>query len=73
MNMSIYINENKITKLSIIGSVGLPANYGGWESLIENIINFISKDLEISVFCSSKIYKNKIPKYKNVKLIYIGF
>lgn len=72
MNMSIYINENKKTKLSIIGSVGLPANYGGWESLIENIIKFISKDLEISVFCSSKIYKNQIPKYKNAKLIYIN-
>jgi parallel beta-helix repeat protein len=36
-----YINENKITKLSIIGSVGLPANYGGWESLVENIVKFI--------------------------------
>ena len=66
------VNINSKKKISIIGSVGLPANYGGWESLVENIINFISKDLEISVFCSSKIYKNKIPKYKNVKLIYIN-
>lgn len=25
-------------KISIIGTVGVPANYGGFESLVENII-----------------------------------
>lgn len=25
-------------KVSIIGTVGVPANYGGFESLVENII-----------------------------------
>lgn len=63
---------NKKIKLSIIGSVGLPANYGGWETLVDNIINFIQYKIDTTVFCSSKIYKNKISKFKNVKLVYIN-
>ena len=62
----------KKIKLSIIGSVGLPANYGGWETLVDNIIDYIGKEFDITVFCSSKIYKKKIYKYKNVKLVYIN-
>ena len=72
MNMSICIKRDKKIKLSIIGSVGLPANYGGWETLVDNVIKFIAKDLKITVFCSSKVYKTKIFKYKKAKLIYIN-
>ena len=63
---------NKRIKLSIIGSVGLPSNYGGWETLVDNLINFIQYKINTTVFCSSKVYKNKIPKYKKVKLVYIN-
>jgi glycosyltransferase involved in cell wall biosynthesis len=70
--MSICIKRDKKIKLSIIGSVGLPANYGGWETLVDNVIKFIAKDLKITVFCSSKVYKTKIFKYKKAKLIYIN-
>ena len=70
--MNISLNYNKKIKLSIIGSVGVPANYGGWETLVENIIFLLGDNFEITVFCSSKIYKNKIYEYKNAKLIYIN-
>lgn len=72
MSMSIYIKKDKKIKLSIIGSVGLPANYGGWETLVDNVIEFIAKDFNITVFCSSKVYKTKIFNYKNVRLFYVN-
>lgn len=70
--MSIPLNYNKKIKLSIIGSVGVPAKYGGWETLVENIIFLLGDNFEITVFCSSKIYKDKIYEYKNAKLIYVN-
>jgi glycosyltransferase involved in cell wall biosynthesis len=70
--MNITLNYKKKIKLSIIGSVGVPANYGGWETLVENIIFLLGDNFEITVFCSSKIYKDKIYEYKNAKLIYVN-
>ena len=45
MNLSTFMCTNKKIKLSIIGSVGLPANYGGWETLVDNIFAAFRKDL----------------------------
>lgn len=54
---------------SVIGTVGVPACYGGFESLVENLI---PSDQIALVYCSSKIYaKPKIFNYKNTKLCYI--
>ena len=60
MSMSSSTKQSKKITLSIIGSVGVPAKYGGWETLVENIIKFLNKDFRIIVFCSSKSYKNKL-------------
>jgi glycosyltransferase involved in cell wall biosynthesis len=62
----------KKLKLSIIGSVGIPARYGGWETLIENLADHIGNKFEVTIFCSSKIYKKKIKKYKNCSLVYVN-
>lgn len=60
-------------KVAIIGTVGVPANYGGFESLVENIIGEnASNGIEYTVFCSAKTYKNRLSKYKGAKLRYIG-
>ena len=41
-------------KVAIIGTQGVPANYGGFESLVENIIgDNCSEGIEYTVFCSS--------------------
>ncbi len=69
--MNSYTNHYKI-KVSIIGSNGIPAKYGGWETLVENIVSKLSSKFEVTVFCSSKIYKKKIAKYKNSYLNYIS-
>lgn len=58
--------------ISIIGTVGVPANYGGFESLVENIIgdNF-SEEIHYIVYCSSKSYSQKQTSYKGADLKYI--
>lgn len=60
-------------KIAIIGIVGVPANYGGFETLVENIIGEnVSEDVEYTVFCSSKIYEEHRENYKGAKLKHIG-
>lgn len=60
-------------KVAIIGTVGVPASYGGFETLVENIIgNNASEDIEYTIFCSSKSYKEQKAEYKNAKLKYVG-
>ena len=59
-------------KVAIIGTVGVPANYGGFETLVENIIKCNnSEELQYSVYCSSKNYKEKYWVYKGAKIIYL--
>ena len=59
--------------IGIIGSAGLPAKYGGWETLVTQLIIKLAHDFEFTVYCSSNLYKNKIPKYKGANLVYIPF
>lgn len=60
-------------KVAIIGTVGVPASYGGFETLVENIIGVNASDgIEYTVFCSSKSYKEQISDYKGAKLKYIN-
>tara|TARA_B100001093_G_scaffold336487_1_gene321351 strand:- start:18749 stop:19849 length:1101 start_codon:yes stop_codon:yes gene_type:complete len=61
-------------KIAIIGIVGVPANYGGYETLVENLIDHIDyTKYEITIYCSTQSYKNqkKLKAYKNCKLAYI--
>lgn len=61
-------------KVAIIGTVGVPANYGGYETLVENLLDKkIHKELSYQVYCSSKAYDGKLKEYKGAKLIYIPF
>lgn len=58
-------------KIAIIGTVGLPACYGGFESLVENITKYKSKSISYEVFCSAKSYPEKQETCNGAKLIYV--
>jgi glycosyltransferase involved in cell wall biosynthesis len=58
-------------KLSIVGTVGVPACYGGFETLVENLLDESSTSVDLTVYASSKSYKEKTLKYKNANLKYI--
>lgn len=60
--------------IAIIGIQGVPANYGGFESLVENIIGEDkSEDICYTVFCSSKDMGERMPSYKGARLKYVPF
>jgi len=66
---------NPIKKIAIVGIVGVPANYGGFETLVENLIKFHHNNnilASITVYCSSKRYLVKIPNYLSANLKYIS-
>jgi glycosyltransferase involved in cell wall biosynthesis len=60
-------------KVAIIGTVGVPANYGGFETLVENMIGKnASENIEYTIFCSGKFYKERLVSYKGAHLDYIN-
>lgn len=59
-------------KVAIIGTQGVPAKYGGFETLVENIIgDNASPNVEYTIFCSAKDYETQQRVYKGAKLKYI--
>jgi glycosyltransferase involved in cell wall biosynthesis len=59
-------------KIAIIGTVGIPANYGGFETLVEQLVQNKKGDIQYTVYCSSKSYKQKVNEYHDTKLEYIN-
>lgn len=57
--------------MAIIGSVGVPARYGGFETLADRLCSELSSQFDISVYCSAKEYEEKKSTYKGAKLHYI--
>lgn len=60
---------NNKKRITIVGTVGVPACYGGFETLVENLI--VDAEKNVSVYCSSNTYSKKLDQYKGAKLIYI--
>lgn len=59
-------------KVAIVGIVGLPAKYGGFETLADNLVRNLSDRFDFTVCCSSKSYPNRTNIYRGAKLKYIG-
>lgn len=59
--------------LSIIGTAGLPAAYGGFETLAEHLVGHFATRRRIQVFCSTKVSSSekRIAHYLNADLTYV--
>lgn len=57
--------------ISIIGTVGVPACYGGFETLVENLLDQQDQNTKIRVYCSAKSYQQQPKRYKNAELHYV--
>lgn len=44
-------------KIDVVGIVGLPACYGGFESLVQNLVDYQSQNIKYNVYCSRKNIK----------------
>lgn len=59
--------------VAIVGCQGIPAKYGGFESLVENIVgDNASSDIHYTVFCSGLDMPDKIHEYKGCTLKYVN-
>ena len=63
----------KNKKVAIIGTVGLPANYGGFETLTAHLVEHLSSSYEMTVYCSGKKYPkaDRVSGYKGARLKYL--
>lgn len=66
--------KNNKKKIAIIGTNGIPARYGGFETLSEYLTKELGEIFEFTVYCS-RVYKKeeRIKFYNNSRLIYLPF
>ena len=58
--------------VAVVGILGVPAQYGGFESLVENLIgDHKSEDIRYTVFCSGRDMKSRLAEYKGAELKYV--
>jgi glycosyltransferase involved in cell wall biosynthesis len=60
-------------KVAIIGTNGLPGNYGGWDQLVKHLASHLRNDFEFIVYTSSVDVTNKLKDYQGTKLLYVPF
>ena len=64
--------RNKI--ITIVGTVGVPASYGGFETLAENLAKYhdaVLPNTSLTIYCSSASYTFKAPSYLSAQLKYV--
>jgi glycosyltransferase involved in cell wall biosynthesis len=62
-------------KIAIIGTVGLPACYGGFETLAAYLVKYLHGEHALTVYCSRQRYpKDQRPgEYEGARLVYMPF
>lgn len=66
--------RNRRPKIAIVGSVGIPAKYGGFETLVENLVRYHTRKSlpgALTVYCSSHAYSDRPSHYEGAELRYI--
>lgn len=61
-------------RIEILGAVGVPANYGGFETVAENLARYHSArslPCALTVYCSGKSYPEKRRTYLSARLKYV--
>ena len=62
-------------RVAIIGTTGLPAKYGGFETLAHHLVDRLNQQFDLTVFCSSKYFSQKgvrLTEYNGAKLEYVS-
>ena len=65
--------KKSLLKLAVIGSVGVPAKYGGFETLVHFLVKNLYNRLDMTVYCSEHSYSKEERKetWNGAKLHYI--
>lgn len=60
-------------KIAIIGTVGLPASYGGFETMTNYLTKYKKEEFDFFVFCSKTSEDKQLDQFNGAKLIYLPF
>jgi len=59
-------------KIALIGTRGVPANYGGFETCAEEIgRRLVKRGHDVFVYCRKSYYNKRLPDYQGMRLIYL--
>ena len=58
-------------KVAVIGIVGLPANYGGYERFAEQLVQRLWDEFDFTIYCSKQAFDERPAIYGKAKLKYI--
>ena len=62
--------QKKLLKIGLIGTRGIPANYGGFETCVEEVGKRLSdKGHEITVYCRKSYYNKQQDFYLGMKRV----
>jgi glycosyltransferase involved in cell wall biosynthesis len=62
---------NKQKRVHIIGIHGVPARYGGFETLADFLCQYLAGKYSLTVYCNSNKYPERAKEYFGAKLIYL--
>ncbi len=65
--------DKKKIKVALIGTNGIPAHYGGIETLAEYLARDLNEDYDLYCYCSKTPKEKQLVTYRNTKLIYTGW
>lgn len=62
-------------KVFVVGVVGVPARYGGFETLVDQLLDKWDgrPGIAITVFCSGRSVSDKVRRYRGANLVYLPF
>jgi len=60
-------------RVAIVGTNGLPANYGGIETLAQNLVNTLRDQYEFVVYCSKTPRAQRRLTFLGARLVYLPF
>ena len=60
-------------RIAIVGTVGLPPRYGGFETLSDYLVTQLSQTFDFTVYCSGPDYKTHPEKHHQARLVYFPF
>lgn len=61
----------KKLKVHIVGTHGVPAKYGGFETLADFLCQNLQNDFDFTVYCNANKYKSKVQTYFGARLKYL--
>jgi glycosyltransferase involved in cell wall biosynthesis len=58
-------------RVAVIGTVGIPARYGGFETLAEQLVTHLERRFEFTVYCSARSYRERPKQLGSAKLRFL--